>query len=42
MVPSMDNNRIGAVRGCLFALLFEACAVLAGWLTWRLLRDAFG
>jgi hypothetical protein len=38
----MDTNRIGAVRGCLFALFFEACLLVAGWLAWRLLRIAFG
>jgi hypothetical protein len=37
----MDNDAFGVTRGCLFALEFNACLIMAVWMAWRLLRATF-
>jgi hypothetical protein len=41
-MSSMDDDSTSVVRGCLVALAFDACLLVAGWLAWRLLRAAIG
>jgi hypothetical protein len=38
----MDDDPLGAPRGCAAALAIEVCAIGVGWLAWRALRSIFG